>query len=1189
MARFSSLTHAPAETRRLLRERLVQFLVAEHSPKAPEERPKLADELFLTLMLGLHIAFEGDVESARKIYDAAAAGVVDHPSLDSLLKEGAIRVTWGRISMIPPHRRGEVINAPPAGVIALRTQWHKQVLSLASALHARSDLATAAAAIEQEAGIPATVACQTPEWVAARLWDRSSLVDTDLKAALREWVDRWVAMGAPTLVPSRAWSSDVAKTFLDNALNVLGLDAGLPGWSERREHIIAELVLANGQPRQNIERYVPPLPPTAVARAVWLADHFIEQPLIEMLLARPDLFGLFRLILTEIEETDFSPAPNPLSARLLALVVDHLDLFYMLLFCIGRHPRFLADMQLYPPTAALACMLVARWQAPHDAWNRELTLRDHQSAKASAFADAVAVMGHYLKQSDVPADEVAALLEFLHSDPRRQAAEGTGSTAALIGTLRIELAGLSAETLGAMVSALVPSLTVSGLEAPAFAAALDLIEIGNLAATVDPAPLLKVYLRSVAEGAYTLTAHRISQGAAVTLFALSSRESAARRSEFLFPLAVEGRVKAVGDQNPYTLADDIARSIRCHIRVLSRVIAGLAEEQPADLVDALIAAIRPVPLKIQGHVSIAAFAPRYEIEGAFAKHDRPIAADIGAALTALPATQADRILSGLLETSEPIILAQTLTYAPRCMWDRIEKRIAEISPANAGEIRSLPEVQARIDALLAAGMTTSAAKFIHDERGVQTFGKAPGRALARLHADLRLFFAQGDWTSIANIQMPDDLQGMEESSARDTIDFFRALTELKKPSGDFAGAEQVFARLAHRHPTVLAYSVNRMAAGISRLLGNNGFALLQGVALVEGRKLLAETEQLAQSTHGAPDAAIVATNRALLLLAAGQPDVALQVLALVASDEQRATVAAYTGIALSRLGRNDEAIATLNAAEASFGAADVLNAAREYLAKGAPFAGFAITSLDEDPVPQVKRALHALSQMDPIAQAQALSPYSDAFDPVVIDFVRGASGSICGLVPMMKKVTIDESEDDLTAFLHRILEARVGFLGWTVSDQSRGGRTPKGNAGERDLVLRKGSATLTVLEAVVCDKPLTQEWSRQELKMHFQKLLGYDTCRLFFHLTYAYITDLASIAAHLRKVAQAEAPDGFVYTGADDIPHTDSRPTGFIARYQGALSEIKVVFLILDLGQRIQQDANILAASNNPRNKKGAT
>jgi len=128
---------------------------------------------------------------------------------------------------------------------------------------------------------------------------------------------------------------------------------------------------------------------------------------------------------------------------------------------------------------------------------------------------------------------------------------------------------------------------------------------------------------------------------------------------------------------------------------------------------------------------------------------------------------------------------------------------------------------------------------------------------------------------------------------------------------------------------------------------------------------------------------------------------------------------------------------------------------------------------------------------------------------------------------------------------------------------------------------------LAVLEAVVCDRPLTQEWARKELTMHFQKLLGYDTCRLFFHLTYAYVPDLASIAAHLRQVAQAEAPKGFVYIGAEDIPLTDSRPTGFIARYQGGLSEVKVVFLVLDLGQHPQRDATVLAASNNPRNPKG--
>jgi hypothetical protein len=125
-----------------------------------------------------------------------------------------------------------------------------------------------------------------------------------------------------------------------------------------------------------------------------------DAPLMEALLSSSDVFGLLRLLFSEIEHTDLSPAPNPLSVRILPLVVDRLDLFHML-FWIGQHPRVLADMLLFPPTAALACMLIARWQPPHDAWNRDLTQRDHQLARASAFADAVSVMGHSLKQSTV--------------------------------------------------------------------------------------------------------------------------------------------------------------------------------------------------------------------------------------------------------------------------------------------------------------------------------------------------------------------------------------------------------------------------------------------------------------------------------------------------------------------------------------------------------------------------------------------------------------------------------------------------------------------------------------------------------------------------------------------------------------------------------------------------------------------
>jgi hypothetical protein len=75
MPRFSSLIHASAETRRLLRERLGRFLNAERSPQAPDEREKLGDELFLELMLGLDVQFDADVDAARAIFDAAGRAI----------------------------------------------------------------------------------------------------------------------------------------------------------------------------------------------------------------------------------------------------------------------------------------------------------------------------------------------------------------------------------------------------------------------------------------------------------------------------------------------------------------------------------------------------------------------------------------------------------------------------------------------------------------------------------------------------------------------------------------------------------------------------------------------------------------------------------------------------------------------------------------------------------------------------------------------------------------------------------------------------------------------------------------------------------------------------------------------------------------------------------------------------------
>jgi Tetratricopeptide repeat len=399
---------------------------------------------------------------------------------------------------------------------------------------------------------------------------------------------------------------------------------------------------------------------------------------------------------------------------------------------------------------------------------------------------------------------------------------------------------------------------------------------------------------------------------------------------------------------------------------------------------------------------------------------------------------------------------------------------------------------------------------------------------------------------------------------------------------------QALEQLHHRRRDILPYGVNLFAARLSALLGSDVFGGLAGDRLVRARELLREANEVSnriRQTDGMQDFDGHQSNIALLQLAMGDFDAALQTLAPLQHERSTDTVLAYCAIALDRTGRGQEAAATLKAAEESFGDTDVIRAAREQIAARKPFVSGPALVLDQDPLPRIKEAFHDFSQMDHERQSEIFRPRPQAFDRLTIDYVRDAAGSVVALVPMMRGVAIDASEDDLTAMIRELLAGRFHHLGWSVSDQSKGGFTAKGNPGERDLVVRKGSTTLAVLEAVVCDRPVTTKWTVGELTSHFQKLYAYSTCRLFFHLTYAYIANPASVLDLLRTIAKDKMPDGFTFDGCEDVPLTDSRPSGLIARYTGEFGEVKVVFLVVDLGQHHQKAAAKTAAASNPRKK----
>ena len=598
-------------------------------------------------------------------------------------------------------------------------------------------------------------------------------------------------------------------------------------------------------------------------------------------------------------------------------------------------------------------------------------------------------------------------------------------------------------------------------------------------------------------------------------------------------------------------------------------------------VDALVATVRSGALEHKEKGRVAAFAPSFESTLHGTRRDRPLANDLIAAMGRLnPAAQLT-LLDAILETDEPLILAQILPNVPPNLWPRVKQRIAALAPNAAAEIRSLPEMHARIDQLLTAGATDAAASYMAAERDLTTWGKPAGRELTRFRNDLRLAFLRQDWAAIINAPQPNFTAQLEQESAVETLQQFRGLAALIGPNPEPAVAKALFANLFAKRKSLI-FATNWFAAGISELLVNDSFALLTGSEVRVGRQLLAELDRMVAALPGEPTDEVLECNRAHLLLALGEPSQVLTTLSSVPLTRLHAVAAAYRAVAFARLGQPAEATAALDGAEFRFGATPMLTAARAYIASGTAFLALPEVSAYDDLMVNVGSAIARFRLMGPQQQARVLSPHPDAFEALLIDYVRAAADAVVSLVPMMKGVDIDAIEDDLNAFVQNLLAARVQFFGWSVNDQSKGGYSANVNAGERDIILTSGSTILAIVEALKCKSALTQDVVRADLESHFQKLLGYGNPRIFFHLTYAYI-DVREVVAFLETAAETACPPGFKYLGQEKIPHEDSRPPGFVARYDADFGEVKVVFLVLNLGQHRQRNAAVTAGKTKTR------
>lgn len=1186
MIRFESFRHVPAETRRILRSRFARNLPVSrigHVQTEPDE--VFDDEVVLALFQHLKETRNDSLANAKEIYDSARAMGPAQPRFDELLTNGWLVEAWGRV-YVPVNiyiaiKRSDTTTMP--AFLAWMEVRHECTFTW-SGSHAEGVLSELVDSVVAKTRRPDHLACTSPVWVAGRLWERRSGDVADPLMQLRDWLDAWILLGYPDIVPTTVWRKRDSDAFEQTALQILEENAGFPSWDRYRERCVKQMAHAALQPAASYEGYVPKVPETLVARAVWLKSHVMQHPVHWGLEAWNRASGLIRILLNEASEADNSPAPHQNGARVLELAIQHPDVLNTVLFYAASQPTLLVEMLLKPEASALACLLVSEWNIHAGAWDRELVTRDNEAARDEAFADAVSILGEHLRAERLPANEVAALLSEMHARAKPGNVNELAGGEAMLAALRAELVQQSKELLLEVFKSLVQLRGELKLGHSAFAAALDVLDAGQLGNDVPADALLAAYVESIQSDDYVLSASRISTNGAAELYSLSCKLAEAEQARFLFPFDVRQRL--ANAENIYSARDSVARSLRVHMRILSRAVVGQPDIVPEELLVALMKTVRVGAIGHDEKGRVAAMAATYEVDPYRGQWDRPLSADLAAALGVLPTTDAKRLLAAILETDEPAFLAQLIGVVSPAFKTDIEKRIEALVPEEAGESRMVTERFLRIESLLNAGALNAAAAYIASESELpQTLNAR--FALVRLRHRLQLALLRGDWDTVMSAIVPDDMPMGDKAEARDVILFYQGAAQLKRENGNAEYAEQIFAQLHKRRPTVAAYGYNLFAAQVSRVIRGDLFVRLRDEQLRRANQALADAEHMERSFNlKEPQADAYLGNKALMLLATGRNTEAERILYPLYIARMTDRVAACRAVALARMGRGKEALDTLDQAETLLGSSDLLIETRNFLSDGTSVSLPVEVSQSDDPLPRIKDALNDLWRLDPMQQAEVLRGPPTAFVTFITEQVRYAASSIVSLVPMMKNVVIDSCEDDISAIVRELLASRFAFLGWSVPDQSKGGYTGKGNAGERDLLIKKDTSELVALEAVVCDRPPGTQWTKAELRSHFQKLLGYSTCKLFFHLTYAYKGALSEIVAELKALAQHEAPDNFMFLRTDNLDVTDSRPGGFFARYKTNDAEVTVVFLVLNLGQEDQRKAAKLAESNSARAPK---
>ncbi|KHN52874.1 hypothetical protein OI70_18895 [Dickeya fangzhongdai] len=1197
---------APLDVRRELKQMFVRWLPRPNYPRAALGSGEKVNELdLLSLCEHLRLEYPGEAKDLAKSWDESEERKADGgPVFDELVRLGWVFFDGGRW----------IMQGTPLGTLSLisypspSTKIFLEGLSKPRLIAKTDQQPTAVLALAEkilaEFWLEQHVPIENPEWFLGRLWERlcpaepintendvtllqvpapeENRADTlpSLKEANADAVDcaflewaAWCHVIKGYGKWDRQWSPSQQQFCREATHRALTRQTLWGGWDCDLARYVNVLQKTYAIPMNQLRfaRSAGKAPPrTVVARAGWLASREVEHLMMERLMMQrhgPNTVNFaFGLLCSELEKTDIGLGIMTAADAILSFAVNHPMALLQLRFRVDADPGLLADMLLYRPTACLAAKWTVEWQ-PKSGRNNDLNSGREAQTKTFAVQDSLSIIAYHLNASSISLEECASLITWCYidstgigratADPRRPVGRQ------LLRMFAKQNEQVQSDVLRHLVD---QAAYENNIPRACFSGVLDGMNSLPLVTEAAIMPVIALYSAFARKQNLDWTdVAGLSSDMAGRLVAAACAQAASDRDAFLIPFDGMALIHEASHDEEPTVRSSVARTMRIHVRLLARAVSGWPYEAvPSVLCEVLKKLILCSVIEHDEKGRIGALTDRYSPSHSQRREAGLPAQDLASAWRKLDKSNQEDLLQVFAQSDDPVLLAELCQYLPAMAKPGIKARLRQLKPGEASTFWTWTELHYRIETLLVAGEYELAREHLEDIR--QELDSAPQQYWLALFAlELQLFLKEENWTVLDSTTLPSTLDAATARQAKDQLDFYRATSQLLRPGGNLASARTELQRLSSQSGASPTYRDNYFAVAIQQIIGPT-LHPLSGADKVDGGRLLGEINSAIAADNKHASNALLA-NRAHLLFALQRPAQALESVAQRRSEVRSSELEMVVVRAKYEMGLQDEAMAILDAAIKEFETDKRLVVFKEDLQAGNPASRVASASVAVDSVSSIRAALQQLAQL-PISQVgDVLGPPGLGFRGYLIREVSKAVASLQRMAGMLRdrKNPADEAriENDLNSAVREILGASLALAKWDVADQSLGGTTTNGNPGERDAVIRVSGQEISVYEALVC-----KGLDRTNIKKHFDKLLAYGTCDIYFHVIYSYAHDVKPLLDYVRSMLEHDILPMLSYCGCEALTPPDFETSGYLATYSVDHREVAVVFLIADLKNR---------------------